>query len=112
MENNTEYSAGDTQMPLTEKARQWYRALPDKKRYLEFITAFLSIPVLITVLISNVSNLQNTKKPETVSPTAAPVPVTIVMQPTIQEPKAASAPVLTSTPTTTPPSGAGGLRTQ
>lgn len=39
--------------------RAWYRDLPEKKRYFELITAALSIPVLATVLITNVSNLQS-----------------------------------------------------
>lgn len=103
MEKNDEFSTGDVHIPLTEKARLWYRALPDKKRYLEFVTAFLSIPVLITVLISNVSSLQNTKKSETAAPTAAPVPVTIVMQPTTPEQaRTITTPVPTNTPTSTP----------
>jgi len=47
---------------IQERIISWYRALPDKKRYLEFITALLTIPVLLTVLLSNVTNLQNQNK--------------------------------------------------
>jgi len=47
---------------MFEKAKTWYRAIPEKKRYLEFVTALLSIPVLITVIISNVSNLNRNKE--------------------------------------------------
>lgn len=61
-----------------DKVRRWYRRLPDKKRYLEFITAFLTIPVLLTVLLSNVSNLQNQKKAE---PTPTPISTPMVNTP-------------------------------
>lgn len=53
-----------------EKVKHWYRALPEKKRYLEFITALLSIPVLLTVVISNVLSLQS--RNQTPTPTATP----------------------------------------
>lgn len=36
--------------------------LPDKKRYAEFITALLSIPVLITVLLTNLNSLNSKDK--------------------------------------------------
>lgn len=49
------------QKPVVERVRRWYRALPDKKRYLEFVTALLTIPVLLTVLLGNVSNIQKQK---------------------------------------------------
>ncbi len=38
------------------------RELPNKKRYLELITAFLSIPVLLTVVYLNLTNIQERKK--------------------------------------------------
>jgi hypothetical protein len=49
--------------PMIDKLSNWYKGLPDKKRYAEFISAFLSIPVLVTVIISNVNNLNKTKEP-------------------------------------------------
>ena len=58
-----------------EKIKKWYRAMPDKKRYIEFITALLTIPVLLTVLITNLSNIRQTSKPIAI-PTAAPQPTT------------------------------------
>lgn len=45
------------------------RKIPDRKHYVEFITATLSIPVLLTVILVNVSNLQNEKKETEPSPT-------------------------------------------
>jgi hypothetical protein len=41
-----------------KKIASSYKALPDKKRYAEFITAILSIPVLITMLLTNLNSLQ------------------------------------------------------
>lgn len=45
-----------------------------KKHYIEFITAVLSIPVLITVIILNISTLKSSAK-EKVQPTPTPIPV-------------------------------------
>jgi hypothetical protein len=57
-----------------KKQKAWYqRILPhklvEKKKYLEFFTALLSIPVLITVIILNFNSVQNLK---TAKPTDAP----------------------------------------
>lgn len=63
-----------------EKIKHWWRKLPDRKPYIEFITALLSIPVLLTVILLNVGNLrQNEKKEETENKTA-PVVVTITQE--------------------------------
>lgn len=48
---------------------------PDRKHYLEFITAALSIPVLLTVILVNINNLNATKKD------AAPLPIVTTTQP-------------------------------
>ncbi len=82
---------------VLNRMKSWYRGLPDKKRYLEFITALLTIPVLLTVLLSNVNNLQNQKR-------SAPATV-ITVQPT---PSAYPSPTpettaLSVTPSATPP---------
>lgn len=42
-----------------KKIAKSYHVLPDKKRYAEFITALLSIPVLITVLLTNLNSLNS-----------------------------------------------------
>lgn len=39
-----------------------YRALPDKKRYIEFVSAILTVPVLITVIAVNLNNLNANKE--------------------------------------------------
>lgn len=36
--------------------------IPDKKKYIEFFTALLSVPVLVTVIMLNLNNLKNTNK--------------------------------------------------
>ena len=43
-----------------------YRNLPGKKQYIEFFTALLSVPVLLTVILLNINNLSgnNAKKEE------------------------------------------------
>lgn len=75
-----------------EKIKKWYRAMPDKKRYIEFITALLTIPVLLTVLITNLSNIrQNNNKPITIptvapQPTAVPEKIITITQPQIVTP--------------------------
>ena len=38
------------------------RKLPEKKHYVEFFTALLSVPVLITVIMLNLNNLQSSNK--------------------------------------------------
>lgn len=48
---------------------------PDRKHYLEFITAALSIPVLLTVILVNINNLNASKKE------ATPTPVVTTTQP-------------------------------
>lgn len=63
------------------RTKHWYRSLPDKKRYLEFVTAFLSIPVLLTVLINNVSTLKHQS-----APVNEPTPTqTIIYFPTVND---------------------------
>lgn len=46
---------------LINKFTKWYRSLPEKKRYVEFITAVLTVPVLLTVIIVNLNNLNQQK---------------------------------------------------
>lgn len=40
----------------------WLRLLPTKKNHVEFITAVLSVPVMLTVIILNLNNLNQQKK--------------------------------------------------
>ncbi len=41
-----------------------YRSLPGKKQYIEFFTALLTVPVLLTVIILNFNNLKGNKAKE------------------------------------------------
>jgi len=52
------------------KIQDTIRTLPEKKQYAELITAVLSVPVLITVLLLNLNNLR--AKPSTSSPQVSP----------------------------------------
>lgn len=45
-----------------------YRTLPDKKQYVEFFTAILTVPVLLTVIILNLNNLKENKTREKDAP--------------------------------------------
>lgn len=55
---------------MFNKVKDWYKGLPDKKKYFELVTAFLSIPVLLSVFLTNVNNL-NEKSKESPSPAVA-----------------------------------------
>jgi len=46
---------------VIERLRRSYKQLPDKKQYIEFFTALLTIPVLLTVIITNVNSLKGAK---------------------------------------------------
>jgi hypothetical protein len=66
-----------------EKIKNWYRTLPDKKRHVEFITALLTVPVLLTVLISNLGNINRDKKNQITPTPVAPTEKIIVIQPSV-----------------------------
>ena len=53
-----------------------YRKIPDKKPYIEFVTAILSIPVLLTVILLNVNSLTGNKDKATKT---TPTPQTVVI---------------------------------
>lgn len=54
---------------VLRKVRYSYRALPDKKQYVEFFTAALTVPMLLTVIVINLNNLNHNK---TTTPTPTP----------------------------------------
>lgn len=63
-----------------KKTKHSYRTLPDKKQYIEFFTAALTVPMLLTVIIINLNNLRTTNKAAQPAPTPAqerPIVVTI-----------------------------------
>lgn len=68
-------------MILLQRLKDWFAKLPDKKKYLELITAFLSIPVLLTVLLTNVSQIKKTtSQPQTEITTNAPTKEIIIRE--------------------------------
>lgn len=88
---------------VVQRLKNWYRALPEKKAYLEFLAAFLTIPVLITVILLNINNLNSQKAAKNAIPTPATTIINII-QPTATPSSVAvtAAPTPTATPTPTP----------
>jgi len=92
----------------TVKVSDWYRRLPDKKKHVEFITALLSVPVMVTVIIINLNNLQQSKNAATkqqTTPSTAPIQVVITGDTGAQKripPLTTPTPDLTSSPTPSP----------
>ncbi len=55
-----------------QKLYQKLTGLPHKKHYLEFVTALLSIPVLLTVVYMNYLSIQEKRIKDAITPTPAP----------------------------------------
>ena len=60
-----------------------YRRIPDKKPYIEFVTAMLSIPVLLTVILLNLNTLRGDKN-DTKTTNTTPQTVVITAPPSTQ----------------------------
>ena len=89
---------------MLKKVKEFSHRLPDKKRYFEFITALLTIPVMLTVLITNLNNINSQKalqkQTQTVpSPTAVQPQITKAAE---KQSTSASGKPLTPTPTPDP----------
>jgi len=94
-------------MKVLEKMKHWYRELPDKKRYLEFVSAFLSIGVMLTVIVNNIGNINSRKEQPTFQPptqTATPQVITVELDKTKEEKdtETTPSPKATVTPEPTP----------
>jgi len=70
---------------IFEKIKKWWislpgkwKALPDKKRYIELITAALSIPMMLTVILVNMNNIKSQKEDKTTQ-TATTTPIQVVI---------------------------------
>ncbi|HRN70220.1 MAG TPA: hypothetical protein PLS49_03455, partial [Candidatus Woesebacteria bacterium] len=66
---------------MIDRIKRFFRSisqLPDKKKYIEFITAILSIPVLLSVILLNYSNLQNQHKSTEEPKEPTPAVITII----------------------------------
>jgi hypothetical protein len=72
-------------MAPLEKTRQIIKKLPEQKPHLDLIAALLTIPVLITVLLINLGNINN-KKVST-QPASTPVPSVQTAQNTQSAPR-------------------------
>lgn len=63
---------------MFKKLTSWIKRAPDRKVYIEVITALLTIPVMVTVLVTNLNNLSAAKKDkEVVTPSATPQEIVI-----------------------------------
>ncbi len=60
---------------LFSKTKSSYKTLPEKKQYVEFFTAVLSVPVLLTVILLNINNLQAVKRVTSAEQKANPTPI-------------------------------------
>lgn len=57
-------------MKPIHKLKTWVQKAPDRKVYIEVITALLTVPVMITVLVTNLNNLSDSRKQkEEINPT-------------------------------------------
>lgn len=68
---------------MKRKISKFFNSLkkaPERKHYLEFVTAALSIPVLLTVILVNVNNLNGEKKDATVTPPPSVAPREIIIR--------------------------------
>jgi hypothetical protein len=82
---------------MKEKLSKLFAALkqfPKGKSHLDFITALLSIPVLLSIIYLNYSNIQNSKKNNAQAPVATPAPTSaekqIIIVPQSSSPSAAT----------------------
>lgn len=64
---------------LIDKIVAWYRRLPEKKHHVEFITAVLSVPVMLTVIIINLNNLNQQKISNQKQTSEKIVPIQVVI---------------------------------
>lgn len=87
---------------MLRKVKEFSHQLPDKKRYFEFITALLTIPVMVTVLVINLNNLRGQKVVENQTQ-ILPTPTVPASRSTGEtDRKTANNSVITQTPTVTP----------
>lgn len=86
-----------------EKIKKVYQDLPEKKKYIELISAAVSLPVMVTVLMLNLNNLRQTKSTSnsTPTPSLSQITPTPSLTPVISTTPRLS-PTLTPTPTITP----------
>jgi len=89
-----------------QKTKKWYSNLPDKKKYFELMTAMLSVPMILTVIIVNLNSINRNKQTTTTAAvTTAPVQIIVESPATgsgnINPPSNDKQPKTTITPTPT-----------
>lgn len=85
---------------IFDKLRSWYKKLPaNKKHYIELASAFLSIPVLLTVLLINISNLSKNNQPAQTPIQNTPTPIEKI----IEKPIIITQPISTNEPQSATP---------
>jgi hypothetical protein len=61
-----------------KKIQKWYVSLPDKKRYIELFTAILSVPMILTAILVNMSTINKSKESSTgATPTSTPIQIVV-----------------------------------
>ncbi len=89
---------------IIDNLKKWYHNLPDKKKYLELISAALTVPMLLTVIIINLNNI-NSQKNNSTTITTPTLTVTTAPTPTPSKsnnPLPTISPTITISPTSTP----------
>ena len=95
---------------IIQRIKRWYSVLPDKKKYFELVTAVLSVPMIVTVIIVNLNSINRSKQTTTATITSAPIQVVVEAPASssgnINPPKDDKQPKITPTvaPTATPTS--------
>lgn len=69
-----------------DRIKRFIKTIPDKKSYLEVITAALTIPVLLTVLLNNLSSLNHSKQEEPSATTSGTVVISPMPTQTLPTP--------------------------
>ena len=72
------------------KTKDSYRKLPEKKQHVEFFTALLSVPVLVTVIVLNINSLRAANTKPQAQPTPAPVKEIVYISPQSNDKKETS----------------------
>lgn len=80
--------------------KKWYQNLPDKKKYLELVSAALTVPMLLTVIVINLNNINNQKNNSSTVSSPTTTPIEIIITGSQQEDKTPPEKI-TNNPTTT-----------
>ena len=83
---------------LKDRFTFWYKNLPNKKTHIEFITAILTVPVMVTVILINLNNLNQSKE---TSKTIQTIPIQVIITGGVPATVIPTS-VLTSTPAPSP----------